>query len=164
VESEHAGLLQIKGEKFWDMVPDKQLTHVVIYDEKADSLDFVATGDFVEKNYKDKKYTLFQTGPVLIRDGVVQVAQIKSSLNGEGRFLRTVLGITGTGEKFVLITRVNFTLLDLANMINAFPVFKDKPLTVINLDGGTSTAMYSKELEQFNYRESSRLPVVIGVK
>ena len=164
VESEHSGLLQILGKKYWDLIPDKQLTNVVIYDESADVLKVIPTSDFNDGDYSAGKYTLFQTGPLMIEDNVVQTQTIADSLNGEGRFLRTVLGFTDAGEKFVLITRVNSTLTELANNILKFPVFQGKKVTVINLDGGTSTSMYSKELDQFNYRENSRLPMVIGVK
>jgi len=163
VESEHAGLLQIKGEKLWDLVPDKQLTHIVAYDETQDSLEFIPTEDFNEERYENKDYTLFQTGPLIIDANEVQVELINNSLNGDTRSLRTVFGVTDTGDKFILITRVNYTLTKLAQDIVGFPIFAGKHITVINLDGGNSTAMYSKELDQFNYRESSRLPVVIGV-
>ncbi len=164
IEAEHSGLLQIKGKKLWDMVPDSQLTQVVIYDEQADSLQFMPTSEIKLTDYKADKYTLFQTGPLLIKNGVVQSAEIAASLNGSGRYLRTVMGVTDDGQKFVLVTRINFTLGDLASMVLSFPIFQNKHVTLVNLDGGTSTAMYSRDLDQFNYQESSRLPVVIGVK
>jgi hypothetical protein len=163
VESEHSGLLQIKGERFWDIVPDKQLTHIVAYDEAEDTLEFIPTSDFTESRYVGEDYTLFQTGPLIIEENEIQTDLINNSLNGDSRSLRTVFGVTDNGDKFVLITRVNYTLTTLAEDILGFPIFAGKRITVINLDGGNSTAMYSKELDQFNYRESSRLPVVIGV-
>ncbi len=166
VNAEHAGLLQIKGNKLFGIVtdPDAQLTQVVVYDQKLDVLSFMPVKDFPLEQYKTADYTLFQTGPLLIDQNKIQLDEINASANGKNRALRTVLGYTETGDKLLMITKVPYKLEDLVNEILKHPALKDHRINVINLDGGSSTAMYSKELSQFQFSDSKRLPVVIGVK
>lgn len=165
LDAEYAGLLQIKGKAMYQIATgDNQLTHIVVYDEDADILKFEPASNFPRENYTSESYTLFQTGPLLIKDNVVQVNLINKAPNGTERALRTVLGYTNTGEKFVVVTRSSFTLEKLADTILNLDIFKGKIINVVNLDGGTSSAMFSKELSQFNFGSSKRLPAVIGVK
>lgn len=164
VESEHAGLLKLGEAIYGELVDDSQLTHVIVYDTVTDDVFFQAVEEVDVTDYEDDGYMLMQTGPLVIKDNEVQTDFINDSANGSGRYLRTLFGYTDDGQRFFLVTRSNFTLTALATQLLEFPIFAGKKLNVINLDGGTSTAMYSQDLEQFNFGESKRLPVVIGVK
>lgn len=164
VESEHAGLLQIKGEaQFQAAVNDLQLTHVAVYDEKDDQLSFEEASDFNQDRYDDARYTLFQTGPLMISSNQVQSDLIAASNNGKGKYLRSVLGYTNTGEKFLLITKANYDLATLSQKILELPMLQNKQIFAINLDGGTSTAMYVRDVSTYNFGESKRLPSLVGV-
>lgn len=165
IDAEYSGLLQIKGEpKYQIALNDNQLTHIVVYNEETTDLEFLPARTFETKDYADEKYTLFQTGPLVVKDGKIQSELISSSINGAGRYLRTLMGFTDTGEKFFVITRSNFDLSKLAEKILAFPAFQDKTINIINLDGGTSTAMFVRDLAEFSFGDSKRLPAVIGIK
>lgn len=165
VESEYAGLLQLDGESMSPLVEfEKQLTHVMVYDIVDDILKFEPAEGFEIKNYDSQEYTLMQTGPLVIKDNQVQDQLISESLNGTGRYLRTLIGYTNDGIKFLVITRVNFDLQKLAVALLEFEPFQGKQINVLNLDGGTSTAMYSRDFEQYNFGVSKRLPSIIGVQ
>lgn len=165
VDAQHAGLLQIKGEPLYQIATnDDQVTHIVVFDEKDNTLKFEEAKDFPIDSYKKDYYTLFQTGPLLIKNSQVQTDLITASNNGGGKYLRTVLGYTSTGEKFFLITKVNYDLTKLSEKILGLPMFANKIINVVNLDGGTSTAMYSADFPNFNFGESKRLPSILGVK
>jgi exopolysaccharide biosynthesis protein len=165
VASEHAGLLIIKGQLLEPLAFDKtgQLTHVVVLDHRVNKMSFHDVTGFNADEYTATRYSAFQTGPLLIQDNAIQLGLIAASANGESRHLRSILGYTDSGESFVMITRVNFRLADLAAKLAEFEIFSGKTINVINLDGGTSTAMYSPLLEQFNFGETKRLPIIFGV-
>lgn len=165
LSAEHAGLLIQEGEMIEPMVgDDNQVTHVVVYDTEEENLEFVSTKEINLDEYSNDKYLLFQTGPILIINNEIQEEVISQSQNGNSRYLRTVLGYTSDGQKFILITRIGFTLKELSETILNMDVFSDKKINLINLDGGSSVSMYSRSLTNFNFLETKRLPIVIGVK
>lgn len=165
VKADHSGLLQLAGERLYQIAyNDTQLTHVVVYNVLTQGLQFLPVQGFDLEKYQGAQYTLFQTGPLVIKDNAVQSAAIQNSINGAGRYFRTLLGQTSTGEKFFVVTRTNYDLNKLAEKILAFDVLKGRVLNVINLDGGTSTSMYVRDLDEFNFGASKRLPSVIGIK
>ncbi len=164
VSAEYAGLLQIKGEMLAEIARnDKQVTHVIVYDEKNDLIEFLPASDFDTDNYAEAHYTLLQAGPLIIQENEITTDLIAGSQNGEAKYNRTLLGYTDTGEKFVIITRTTYTLSDLGEVILGLEIFSDKVLHVVNLDGGSSTAMFSKEYDQFSFGETKRLPSIIAV-
>lgn len=165
IDAEHAGFLQIYGTKYFGQVAvDPQITHIVIYDKVRDSLNFVPADEFDPKVYVNENYLIFQTGPLVIKDNIVQTELIDDSSNGSTRFLRTLLGYTNTDEKFFVITEANYTLSEVAEELLNLDAFKGEIINVVNLDGGSSTAMYSSQLSQYDYAIESRLPLLLGIK
>ncbi len=165
VEAEHAGMLVIDGEVFFPAALDEQLTHLIIYNKEAESIDFIRVEEAeTEDLVGNEDITIFQTGPLLIENNEIQTELIDNSTNGGIRALRTVFGFTDDCQKFFLVTRRNYTLMEISEQIKKIDIFQGKTLNVINLDGGASTSMYSSALEQFNFMSSRRLPVVIGIK
>jgi exopolysaccharide biosynthesis protein len=162
----HSGLLQIDGELISSLAvdPTKQLTAVVVYDNEENTLEILSANDFTVEDYADEKYTLFQTGPVIIKDGEIAEDEISASANGNSKAMRTLLGVLDDGRRFLLVTRLDFALYDLADTLLKLDVFQGKNMTVVNLDGGSSTAMYSRDLDNFNWRKTTRLPSIIGVE
>lgn len=163
VNATHSGLLQIRGDFLSDFVPNVQLTHTIVYNHANDSIEFVRARDLGDSLYFSSNHTLLQTGPLLIVNNQIQHEFINGSLNGGQESLRTVLGYTSDGEVFFAISRTGVTLTAFSEQLLQNQVLRGKQITVINLDGGASTAMFSKDLEQFNFRESARLPLIIGI-
>lgn len=162
----HSGLLQIKGEVISKLAldPAKQVTRVVVFNEENNEVSIESAKDFPVEDYEGEEYTLFQTGPLLIENGEIMSSEIQASANGNTKAMRTLLGIMDNGERFLAVTRLEFTLEDLAKNLLELDIFQGKNITVVNLDGGSSTAMYSRDLDNFNWRKTTRLPSVIGVK
>jgi exopolysaccharide biosynthesis protein len=164
IQAQHAGLLQIKGELIEDYVQNVQLTHVIAYNHDTNQLQFVRGRDFKQSEFEGDEYTLVQTGPLVVEKNQLQTEFINGSLNGQAQAFRTLLGYTNGGKIFLLTTRSGFNLKELVSLLLENPLFKDQQLTIINLDGGASTSMYSRDFEQFRFREDFRLPLIIGIK
>jgi exopolysaccharide biosynthesis protein len=163
IRAEHSGLLQLKGSKKFEYVPHVQISHVLVYNHEQDSLEVIRAREFNQLDYTSSKYSLIQTGPLVIEAGEVQTKFINGSLNGELAAFRTLLGFSASGEKFLIVATKPFKLADLAEELLENPLLKNQQITVINLDGGASTAMYSQEYDKFSFRDNVRLPLVIGV-
>ncbi len=155
----HSGLLEIKGELIAPIVPnDVQVTHIV---EIGETINIYPSSTY--KTNSDQT-TKFQTGPLILKNNQIQKDYIHNSLNGDGEYLRSVLGITETGEVFFLATTELYSLTDLAEYILCLNVFSGKAITAINLDGGTSVALYAQENEDIRLGLEKRLPFFLGVK
>lgn len=163
VESSPSGLLQIKGELISEYVPNVQISHVVVYDHVANELKFIRARNLDLSAYSQPRYSLAQTGPLLIDSNQVQFDFIDGALNSEQESIRSFIGITDAGEKFIGISRTQVTLYELVDTISANPLFQNNNITVVNLDGGASTAMFVKDSEALKFREQIRLPLVIGL-
>jgi uncharacterized protein YigE (DUF2233 family) len=164
-DNSHAGLLYIDYDNK-EIVPlaygDGQLTHVVnISTEKKPS---VLTHDQYLQLTDDLKVSniYFQAGPLIIENNVIQSDYITNSLNGNGAYRRSVLGILDTGEFFFLSTSKSYSLNDLAEYLLNLDLFDSKNLTVVNLDGGSSVAIASKENENFGLGKTKKLPFLLG--
>ncbi len=164
VESTHAGLLQIRGEQHSDYVPNVQISHVVVIDHLVDEIQIHRALTFDPTNFRSNTYSLMQTGPLILESNHIQTEFIEKSLNGTEETLRTIMGVTESGKKFFLITKMQIDLSSLAELILEIPPLQDEVITAINLDGGSSTAMYSKITPSFSFRTGVRLPLVLGVK
>lgn len=164
VTSTPAGLLQIRGKRFTKFVSNIQVTHILAIDHETGDIDIFPGKNFDASTYTSSKYSLMQTGPLVVSNGVVQTESIDKSLNGNQASLRTLFGRTEQGVNFFVVTKLSFTLKEIAQELLNFAPLKGQKFDLLNLDGGGSTAMYSQDLQQFNWRETARLPIVIGVK
>ncbi|NES18723.1 MAG: hypothetical protein F6K41_07275 [Symploca sp. SIO3E6] len=52
----------------------------------------------------------------------------------------------------------------MADYLLTLSVFSGKTLHVVNLDGGTSTALYSQTNPELNLNEAAVLPILLGLK
>jgi exopolysaccharide biosynthesis protein len=163
-DAEHAGLLQLKGELIEPKGTDKQLTHFIEFDTVENKISFKPIGEYKKENYLDKKYTLVQTGPLIMENNVIAKDYINASINGNGLYLRTALGYTNTGETFFVVTTTRYNLEELGNTVKGLEIFKDKNISLINLDGGTSTAIYSKDIPELNFNANIAVPIIFGIK
>lgn len=165
LDAEHVGLLMINGQVLQPLVNDsqKQLTQVAVLNKETGTLNFVTTRNLDVGSLQRSQINALQSGPLILKDSVVQFTEINDSLNGSGRFARTVLGYTDTGENFIFISRVSLSLDILAGKLLKMEAFECKKISALNLDGGSSTAIYSSQFTDVNFGESKRLPAVIGV-
>lgn len=159
----HAGLLQIEG----DLITSKkggdeanQLTHVVVV-KNSGELDFVPYDKYKAKNCSE--CTAFQTGPLVIKDNKIKYRLIENSINGNRLHERTLLGFTDDGKKYFITVRKEVDLASLAEKILSYKIFKGKKLSLINLDGGSSAAMYSRKYPKYNFNVKKKLPIIIGI-
>ncbi len=162
----HAGLLMINNTIEVPIARlDKQVTHIVTIDSDANTIDFAEAKIFDPQKYiNNDNFIAFQTGPLIIQNNIVQNTYIDSSPNGTGSYLRTVLGITKSGKRFFATVTIPNDLKSIAKKLLELPLFKDEIISVVNLDGGSSTAMFSSENNDFNFRTYKQLPIILGVK
>jgi uncharacterized protein YigE (DUF2233 family) len=165
IDARPVGLLQIKGQVISQLVTDsqKQATHVMIWDQTQNQLNFASTQDVNVGDYSGAQFSMMQAGPLFVRSNVLQSKAIKDSLNGSGSYLRTVIGYTKDDRVFFSISRYAVTLQEFAQLLKASPVLAPTSITALNLDGGSSTALYTRAVEALNFGETKRLPIMLGV-
>jgi len=159
---QHAGWLSIQEVKYSPVKADQQLTCLVRYDLKADTLAYASLSAVQPVSSSD--CILFQTGPLVIDQGRIDSVSIKRSINGSSLHLRTLLGSDSAGYKYLLITREPVTLYDLVNYLLELDLFKTQSVSFVNLDGGSSTALYAREQPGLDFNASARLPILLGVR
>lgn len=159
----HAGFLSMDTVLVTPWKNDRQLTHIAIMDLAANTLSFVPSDSANTPN--PAPHTIcFQTGPLVIDKNVVDTLSIQASINGTGAHLRTLVGFAEPDLKYLIITRKPVHLDDLGHYLLALPMFYQRTLSVVNLDGGSSVAFFSREHPELNFGERKRLPILFGVR
>ncbi len=156
----HAGLLKINGEIITNLAEnDYQLTHLLDFTNNVQILS--------QEQYLENETSIldsFQTGPLLISQNEIQTDLIQNSANGNGRYRRSIIGVTNSGKLFFVATKKSYSLEELGEEILKFDELKNETFDVLNLDGGSSVAFYSEENEDFRFSETSKLPYLILVQ
>ncbi|MDM8560034.1 phosphodiester glycosidase family protein [Candidatus Parabeggiatoa sp. HSG14] len=160
--SKHAGWLKIFGQIHSQIKKDKQLTHIVIVNANG-KLEFVDYHDFIASE-KSQQTIEFQTGPLILYKNKVTMRYINSSINGNGKYSRSLIGFTSDGKKYFIVTKVPFSLSELANILLKNSVFQGKELSVMNLDGGPSVALYVKDNPTLSINVNGKLPLLLAVE
>jgi len=159
------GLLQIRDTQYSQQSADAQITTFVVLDYEDNSLEFIPNADFNPSNYSSENFTFFQTGPMIIEDSVIINDKITASLNGNGCFYRTFLGYIPEDKLFIYgISTQKVTINQVAEELMDRPEFQGKDFTIVNLDGGPSTAMFSTMSSDQNFNTQKELPLILGVK
>lgn len=157
----HAGLLIQDGEMIVDIaLNDSQLTHIV---QIGEFIEFFPKEKFFELP-KDKEFTYFQTGPLIIDRNQIQTIAISNSVNANRKTFRSFLGYTSTGRNFVVQTLLPFDLFEIAKLLLSLDVFRNSEISVVNLDGGSSVSFFSKERNDFNFNIRKSLPSILLIK
>lgn len=151
----HAGLLYLNGNKVNDYAESNQLTEVL--EITKESIDLVSI-DNIDFSKKDTTY--FQTGPSILIGSEVQNQKIENSLNGNSDSRRSFIGFDEIGNLYIGYTTKGFSLIKLGEYLQKNNIY-DGLVTVINLDGGSSVSVYSKEHPEFGFGESKKLPYYI---
>lgn len=158
---QHAGLLMINGEQVIANAPgDNQVTHVAIFNNNRATLEFVRSTEFKASNYSTSAYTAFQSGPLIIADDIVQTNFIDNSLNGAERTRRSLLGVNENQQVFFITTRLSYSLEELASILLEMDELGTS-ISILNLDGGSSVALYSADNKSFQIGESKTLPILL---
>jgi len=158
--AQHAGWLAMYGQKLTPTMDDRQLTHVVVSNGSAWSTTFVPARTFAGPTGPAKLE--FQTGPLIIENGRIREDLIRGSINGSTAHARTLLATIDQRRCFFISVTSRMTLSDLAAGLVRFSIFSGGRLDVIDLDGGSSVALYVRDVPLVNTNVHDRLPIVIG--
>ncbi|MDP4176202.1 MAG: phosphodiester glycosidase family protein [Bacteroidota bacterium] len=160
-DASHVGWLWIYGTLYENVAEDKQLTHIVSINRLSKKISYTYYKDF--KSELDKDCLEFQTGPLIVENNKLAENYINSSINGLRKAPRTMLASLDNKQMFFIISESSMDLITLGNYIMKLSVFYGKRLDVVNLDGGPSTALYSKNYSKLNYNEDAVLPFHLGI-
>lgn len=161
-QATHAGWLKIFGKELANVKRDRQLSHIVKYSPVNGNFEFVDYINFKPDSSTDR--IEFQTGPLVIEKNLITDNYLKKSINGMGKYWRTLLGTTFDGTFYFITVRKKVALDELARFLRSTAIFAGKKLTVINLDGGPSVALFVEKYPQFNFNVNAQLPLLLGVK
>ncbi len=156
----HAGWLSLFGLRISPLRDDRQLTHIVRWNGRTQAVQFLPTPSFEPS--ADPVLVEFQTGPLIIDGGKIQTHLIQSSINGATRHTRTLLATLDGHRSFLITVREQVTLFELAARLQRLSIFQHGRLDVINLDGGSSVALFLRDIPDANYNVDDRLPILIG--
>lgn len=156
-DKSHAGLLIQNGEKKVSLATlDKQLSHVVVLNDNA--IKFAPKEDFIYEGIQNA----FQVGPLFIDRNNIREDLINNSVNGRGRYLRSILGITESGKSFFMAFTRPRSLNEVYEYILELKDLKNEIVSAVNLDGGSSVAIFSLTDETFTFGSQKRLPFFLG--
>jgi exopolysaccharide biosynthesis protein len=161
-DASHAGLLSIYGKYITPLMDDRQLTHVVRTSGSRHTTSFLPVRSF--KHSTDPGDVEFQTGPLIIENGKIRDDLIRSSINGSSRHTRTLLATLDHHRCFFITVDERVTLSDLAASLVRLRMFKEGRLDVVNLDGGSSVALYLRDVPHASVNVDDRLPILIGFR
>lgn len=160
---EHAGWLSVLGQQQTPIKEDKQLSHIISFNPNTEVLSFVEAKLFQTSTKKTD--IEFQSGPLIIDSNKVTKKYINQSINGLLLFERTLLAYTEEDQrKYFIITKKNVKLDELADYLLKLSVFSGKTLYVVNLDGGSSVALYSQTHPELSFNETAILPILLGLQ
>jgi exopolysaccharide biosynthesis protein len=162
LDAQHAGWLRILGTTYAPVRDDRQLTHIVRFDTLTANTDIVSWKDFKSSN---NAHTIeFQTGPLVVRQNMVASTFISNSINGAGKYTRTLIAVSDSNELWFITVRKPVSLDSLGRFLLSLSPFQKKRIDVVNLDGGPSVAFYARPFRELNYNIDDRLPLLLGVK
>lgn len=161
-DASHAGWLSQYGHRVTPLMDDRQLTHIVRNNGTKRTITFLPVRSFVAS--EDPHLLEFQTGPLVIETGRIREDLIRSSINGATRHTRSLLATLDQHRCFFITVTERVTLTELAATLRRLSVFQNGRLDVINLDGGSSVALYLRDVPGVNSNAGDRLPILIGFR
>jgi uncharacterized protein YigE (DUF2233 family) len=157
------GLFFVDGKTKSDLKPnDRQLTHVFSLDRNG-RLAAVREASEALNEKLDATGAHIQSGPLMLDDGKLATRFIEGSLNGSDAYKRTALGRTRAGETVIVIAKTPRTLPELAKIVLSANDYASRGLTLINLDGGPSTAIHTNAVRGLSYGADKITPVGFGL-
>lgn len=160
-KANHVGLLSIWGKQHVPLGVSSQLTHVAVFDKNTKTMGYFNARKYTPEPTKN---TLeFQTGPLVLNDGEIQNHYINNSKHGNYKHKRLLLATNEKNQTFIIVVREKVALGKLAGRLKEIKLLGDTP-DVINLDGGSSVALWSRSNPKVNYNAGDTLPLVICVR
>ncbi len=159
-DGRHAGLLMIQGLRVAPYKEDRQLSTIVALDPRRAVFEILDANPSIEEGVASGRI-LFQAGPVLFRKGTYDSVAVGNSVNGNSPHLRTLLAETDGKVCYFIICTREVTLPELAEHLPRLDCFRGKSLDVVNLDGGSSTALACPGDSVLNFRPDRKLPLVL---
>jgi hypothetical protein len=158
------GLLSIRGKIVGALkAGDVQLTHVMSIDSAGRIASFRAADPGIAGRL-EANHSHVQSGPLILDGGKIAVAAIEQSLNGNDPYKRTAIGRTATGETIIVVAKTPQTLANLARLVLRINDYGARRLTLLNLDGGPSTAIHSNQSPRLSYGADKITPVGFVVR
>jgi uncharacterized protein YigE (DUF2233 family) len=163
------GLFVVHGKQIAPLKPgDAQLSHIVnissqgriIAVEEAPNANSSITSPPSSK----RGDTRIQTGPLILDRGEIASQFIAASLNGADAYKRTAIGVTAGGATVFVVARTPRSLDQLARAVLDVSNYRERKLSLVNLDGGPSTALHSTEQRGLSYQADKLTPVMFGVQ
>ncbi len=158
----HAGWLSIDRKVYARALTDHQLTHIVSYNRKNGTIKFIPSAEF--SAHATAGSTRFQTGPLIIAQGRLDSMLINNSVNGRGLHRRTLLAATDLKHLYLITVRSPVALDVLGEFLLRASIFSGKRLDVINLDGGSSVALWTRNFPRLDFNQDAALPILLGVR
>ena len=157
------GLLVIDGTVIAALKPgDRQLTHVLSIDV-AGTITAIRPAIAGAVQAPGAGMTQVQSGPLITEDGQPTLRWIAGSLNGTDAYKRTAIGRTRDGATVIVIARMPCSLPALARIVLAAGRYRARGLTLLNLDGGPSTAIHADIPSGLSYGADKVTPVGFAV-
>ncbi|MFS8130832.1 MAG: phosphodiester glycosidase family protein [Candidatus Dojkabacteria bacterium] len=162
----YIGLLWNGTEKLGSLsVGNQQATHVAHFNKTTKELNFISSLEFEDSDYiPDANNIYFQAGPLIVNNNEIQTPLIDRSLNGNQSAVRTFVGFTESGKIFTGVTTQVYDLRSLASQLVSKDFFDGEKISVLNLDGGSSTSLYSNENPAISFRYFKQLPYFVEFK
>lgn len=157
------GLLTISGNEISKIkINDQQLTHIMCIDAKGKIVGILPASALPDE-YPQPDYTYTQSGPLILNRGEIALSSITTSLNGAGAYKRTAIGVTEAGDTVIIIAKTPRTLPELGRIVLGIGNYRKRRLTLLNFDGGPSTAAHSLENGSLTYGADKVTPVGFGI-
>ena len=158
------GLLSLRGKTAGELkAGDLQLTHVMSIDAAGRIASFRAAEAGIAARL-ETNHSHVQSGPLILDEGKIAVAAIERSVNGKDPYKRTAIGRTAAGETIIVVAKTPQTLANLARLVLRINDYDRRRLTLLNLDGGPSTAIHSNQSPRLSYGADKITPVGFALR
>ncbi|HEC66344.1 MAG TPA: hypothetical protein ENI23_13735 [bacterium] len=157
-----AGWLSIWGANLGETRESVLQTHVVQYNKESRSSEIVPSSSF--KTKASKKHLEFQTGPLIIKNGLLEEKLAIGSKGARESHMRTLIGIDGESSMYLITVREEVDLTMVGNYLLSLDIFAGEDIDIINLDGGHSVALFNQDNPGMNFNEGGILPMVLCFK
>lgn len=158
-----AGLwIENKKIKHPQMNNDPNITHTIFYMNYGNSVSIIKNSDTIEMIpiclQNPAGCFAFQSWPLVLSGNILQ--NFWDSWHANSKHERTLIGKTQNGKIYFFVSTFPRSLQEIWEKILTEDRFIQDPITVLNLDGGPSTAYYDGERW---FRSNKKLPIVFRI-
>jgi uncharacterized protein YigE (DUF2233 family) len=158
------GLFVVNGKPYAPIKSlDKQLSHVVSFSSTGMIASVALADENLSTISKWQSGTHIQTGPLITESGIAASGFIDAAINGKDRYKRTAIGVTADSATVIVVAKTPRSLHELASAVLAINRYRERKLTLVNFDGGPSTALHSNEQSGLSYQADKLTPILFGL-